>query len=199
MDVRQLSDFIWTRDNVLDKEYCDHLIQKFESDDRKKPGATGKYGHVNKDRKDSTDLPMIHAEWKDEDKVFFNSLSDNLNHYFEVIGEIHHDMIPNSEEENLSDYGFLMKRYEPDGYYHWHHDYMTDNNLGTRLLTAIWYLNDVSMQGCTEFIDGTKVQPKTGRLVIFPASWMYLHRGCCPQDQRKYIVSSWFYHKSKQS
>ena len=85
MKQHQLSDFIWTRDDVLDPEFCDHLIQKFESDDRKKPGATGKYGHVNKDRKDSTDLPMIHAEWKDEDKVFFNSLSDNLNHYFDTI------------------------------------------------------------------------------------------------------------------
>ena len=53
------------------------------------------------------------------------------------------------------------------GGYIWHHDSMMGEYVltrGVRCLTYIWYLNDIDEDGYTEFIDGTKVQPKTGRI-----------------------------------
>ena len=55
----------------------------------------------------------------------------------------------------------------------------THDGCDTRQLTFIFYLNDVKGGGgCTESCDGTKVYPRAGRgLLIFPATWQYLHRG----------------------
>ena len=36
------------------------------------------------------------------------------------------------------------------------------------MLTFIWYLNDITEGGYTEFNTGFKVQPEAGKLVIFP-------------------------------
>ena len=69
----------------------------------------------------------------------------------------------------------------------------------SRLWTYIWYLNTIENKddGYTQFIDGTKVQPKVGRLVIFPALWPYLHRAYPSPDEVKYICTGWCYTRSK--
>ena len=60
-----------------------------------------------------------------------------------------------------------------------------------RKLTFIWYLNDIKDGGYTEFIDGTKIKPEVGKLVIFPASWEFLHRGVPPKSEDKYLCTGW--------
>ena len=37
----KLSDFIYIKENVLSKDFCDHCIEKFEDDDFKAPGIIG--------------------------------------------------------------------------------------------------------------------------------------------------------------
>ena len=66
----------------------------------------------------------------------------------------------------------------------------------SRVYTYIWYLNTIKKKdgGYTQFIDGTKMQPKAGRLVMFPALWPYLHRAF-PPKVRKYICTGWIYAK----
>ena len=68
-----------------------------------------------------------------------------------------------------------------------------DNRYGIRMLTLIWYLNDVDEGGETEFVDGTIVKPKTGQVLIFPTSWYMAHRGRMPISNKKYIITSWLY------
>lgn len=61
-----------------------------------------------------------------------------------------------------------------------------------RLATAICYLNDVEEGGETEFLhQSVRVQPKRGRIVIWPAGFPYLHRGNPPLAGEKYILTSW--------
>ena len=84
-------------------------------------------------------------------------------------------------------------RNEPDGYFHWHHDFIVEKNKGARIITFIWYLNNANKEGYTEFCDGTIITPKTGKLLIFPADWMYIHRGRPPKIGRKYICTGWMY------
>ncbi len=46
--------------------------------------------------------------------------------------------------------------------------------------------------GYTEFLDGTKIQPKVGRFLLFPSCWTFYHRGFPPKKD-KYICTGWIY------
>lgn len=191
----QLSDFIYTADDTLTKEFCSHVIEKFENDDRKSQGVIGTNKIVDKTIKDSTDLVIskIKEDWGEEDKTFFTSISNQLNHYWEHLDSLHKHLMPVGPHTKVQDQGYQVKRYEPDGYYHWHQDYVVDNEMGARALTFLWYLNDQTEAGQTEFADGTIITPKVGRLLIFPATWCFLHRGLPPKVGRKYITTGWLF------
>jgi hypothetical protein len=60
---------------------------------------------------------------------------------------------------------------------------------------TILLLNDVNEGGETYFIDG-KVKPTTGKLLLFPATWTYLHKGDIPRSNSKYIITGWLYNNS---
>ena len=79
-----------------------------------------------------------------------------------------------------------MIKYTPGDFYTWHHDCMDD-----RLLTIIWYLNDVNQDGYTEFSSGLKIQPEIGKILMFPAQWPWVHRGYPPKYETKYICTGW--------
>ena len=53
------------------------------------------------------------------------------------------------------------------------------------------YLNTVSNGGETEFMQGAKIKPSTGKIILFPGAFPYLHRGLIPRSDDKYILSSW--------
>ena len=36
-----IKDFIWTKENTLSKEFCDHVIKKFDADPSKQDGIVG--------------------------------------------------------------------------------------------------------------------------------------------------------------
>ena len=73
-----LSDFIHVEYNTLSEEFCNRIIGKFETDNRKQQGklGSGKNSVVNVDIKDSIDLMISGLEdWRDEDEVLFNSVN----------------------------------------------------------------------------------------------------------------------------
>ena len=195
--INSFSDFIYVADGALEPEFCKNVIEKFEKDDDKAPGALGREGRVDTSAKDSTDLWITNlSRWKEEDGVFFNSLKEHHMLYLEngAWGETHRPVLG-----DFSDSGYQIQRTRPGSGYVWHQDsmvfqeYVLDN--GVRATTYIWYLNDIDEDGYTEFIDGTKVQPKTGRICIFPATWTYMHRGYPPKNKTKYIVTGWMHSK----
>ena len=57
--------------------------------------------------------------------------------------------------------------------------------------TFILYLNDIDIEdgGATEFAYGRKVQPKAGKLLIFPGGWSNVHRGCFVRKP-KYMITN---------
>jgi len=166
------SDLIYVVDDTLTPEFCEHVIKKFESDDQKSDGCIGSIGGptVDKSVKDSMDLNISHYEnWSEEDSVFFDCLNKQLFDYInrEILSSNNINL--RSRFSNLDDTGYQIQRTTPGGGYIWH----TDSMLGyhrMRVLTFIWYLNDIEEDGYTEFMDGTKVQPKTGRFCLFPAT-----------------------------
>jgi hypothetical protein len=81
------------------------------------------------------------------------------------------------------------------GYFHWHSEiYPQDERCEPlhRVLLFMFYLNDVSEGGETEFYyQQRKIAPKRGRMVIAPAGFTHTHRGNMPVSNDKYIATSW--------
>ena len=180
---RKFSDFIYIQKDALPKSFCDNVIQKFELDDRKRQGQVG--SGVRLDIKRSCDLSITGKEdWESYDQAFFKSLNDALREYLRFIPEEYIQFKALGRFED--DTGYQIQKTQPGDYYIWHHD-----QTKTRLVTFIWYLNDVKDGGYTEFIDGTRIQPEAGKLIIFPATWDFLHRGVSPKTETKYICTGW--------
>ena len=77
------------------------------------------------------------------------------------------------------------------GYHSWHGENMAWVSKD-RILAWMLYLNDVPEGGETEFLyQGKRVQPRAGRVVVWPASFTHLHRGNPPQT-KKYIITGWW-------
>jgi len=193
--------FVWTKPNALTPEFCEHIIQRFESTEEKRQGFIGgEEIKVDLSVKRSIDYNVHYgrAEWKEECDVFHQSLHQGLIEYINYMR--HLDVgygglyITNQLEGDLKDSGYQIQRTDPGGFYIWHSDYVFDVILGTRIFTYIWYLNDVHEDGYTEFYNGDRVQPEQGKLLIFPATWNFVHRGYPPKSEVKYIVTGWLYH-----
>ena len=80
----KLNDFIWIKRNALSEEFCQHCIEKFEKDDNKHQGLVR--SGVCLDTKVSTDLQISESDnWKEEDNIFFESLTSNIEPYLEDV------------------------------------------------------------------------------------------------------------------
>ena len=138
--------------------------------------------------KKSIDLAISDLdEWEDVDRTLFQSLAENLEEYAKRIIEITGNPLWSSE---IKDTGYNIKRYRQNDYYNWHVDCQTYIEGWTRTIAGIWYLNEVEEGGETEFAFGHKVVPKTGKLMLFPATWNFPHRGLSPIKGNKYIITS---------
>lgn len=92
--------------------------------------------------------------------------------------------------EYIPKYGFeevRMKRYKPnDGNFKPHVD-VVDHASAKRFLTFIMYLNN--NDGNTEFTNlDYSVQPETGKVLVFPPTWMFPHVGQTPTTGEKFIM-----------
>jgi hypothetical protein len=190
--------FIWTKSNVLSKKFCNECISKFESDKRKYPGVVGNSSYTPNLKK-STDLDIsVFDEWKDEDAIFYASIKNAFSEYTDYINS----SLPNyggvveiMKTNSVGDSGYLIQRTNPSEFYSWHNDSCVIGNR-VRTVTFIWYLNTINKGGYTEFWDGTKIKPEQGKLLIFPATWDFIHRGVSPKKETKYICTGWFHYET---
>ena len=90
----------------------------------------------------------------------------------------------------LFDSGYqVQKYYKNKGHYTWHSDDKITKH-DVRYITFIFYLNTVDDGGETCFCD-FKIKPKEGTLLLFPATWTYIHKGNTPVSDNKYILTGW--------
>lgn len=192
------TDIIRVFDNTLSKEFCEELIETYENHPGKDLGLTG--GGYKPTVKNCVDLYISNQEdLRDLDNRLHETLSPYVQQYVRELEEQasakFEDMHP-FPTDVVRDSGYNMKKYEPnEGKFNWHSDNLTTIAGNVRLIGIIWYLNDVQEGGYTEFFDGTKIQPATGRLLLFPATWTYPHRGVVAPT-KKYIITSFLSYKA---
>ena len=171
-------------ENVLPQDFCQHIIKKFELDERKEIGRVNKLntnGDINYNVKNTTEIILDEKkkDWGQELNFIVNSLKVHLNMYLKPWQPaIRTSIYPET---------FRIAKYETGDRFALHSD-----NIGgsvTRIITAIWYLNDVSKGGETEYPwQNISIKPKAGRLLLCPISWTHIHQGKAPISSSKYII-----------
>jgi len=177
-----IDNFVRIYDNVLSKDECDVYIKLFQK--AKETSMVQDSGLPNIDRKDSSFLLC------DVDLVANNNFNLMLNGF---VSQYNNDF-PILNQYKVVSYHNKMQETEVGGGYHlWHNE---NNNAASfsRILTWLFYFNDVEEGGETELLyQHMRVKPQTGRLVIFPAYFTHTHRGNPPISNTKYIATGWYH------
>lgn len=186
--------YIYVINKNLESSLCKEMIDKYENDENKYKGVTGYSNKANPEIKKTTDLLIDKKKWDYIDKILEKKLKEGIIKYIKHIYNITNCQPSFINLGNLNDTGFMIQKYKKnDGFYIWHDDQKYTKNIGTRILTFLWYLNTVEEGGETEFINGKKIKPQEGSLLIFPSDWSYVHRGNMPLSNDKYICTGWLY------
>ena len=172
--------------NALSKETCKGIIDLFESLPQHK-GVTG--GGLNTDVKRTFEVKIQGDIWKEYDDILCKSLYRAVDDYsIQLINKCNNTTLT---DKTLTDSGYQIQKYiKYDGFYKWHSDERINNEKSSRTITFLWYLNDIDEGGETYFYNG-KVKPEAGKLILFPATWTYNHKGNMPKSHDKYIITGW--------
>jgi prolyl 4-hydroxylase len=186
--MKNLSDFIMVIDNALSPDFCKDVIQYFEASSD---------SLVNRD-----------SEWLSGNKSFKELCITDVSFHeplLKVSNEIYkqYSIVKNIKFFPPS-YGMeevRMKRYDNNGKdnFGWHTD-VGDYASARRFLVMFYYLNDVIDGGQTMFSSDMNdesamfVRPTAGRVVVFPPTFQYPHKGAIPISNPKYIISTYFHY-----
>ena len=177
--------WIKTYPKIFSKEECTGLIEWFEIlDESKQLVQTKLEGHREFDEVNLNDfreqsLKMQLDVYKRFDDIFENYKQDV---------KVHKKALPEkSAWEELR-----IKRYRTGVGNFLDHVDVGDSISARRFLVFFVYLNDVAEGGETEFPDlDLTISPECGRILVFPSTWTFLHRGNIPISNDKYILGSY--------
>jgi len=196
--------YIYINEKSLSKELCNIVVEKLNDEKTNlKDGHT--IGGINKNVKISLDFRIENTDkWRE----IYTCLETELNYNFQrYVNQLNNEYVNCNECQNTTENSliffknekifnreFLAKKYlKNTGKYIYHNDFAIEQN-NHRIVTFLWYLNDVSEGGTTEFFGGKlKIKPTAGKLVLFPASWTFPHCGKIPISSDKYIISGWIW------
>jgi Rps23 Pro-64 3,4-dihydroxylase Tpa1-like proline 4-hydroxylase len=187
-------EFIYECEDAFPVSFCNRVIEKFEKSNLKVNGTVAS-GINDYSKKQSTDLRIYdESEWVEEEKYFHVMIRKAMKNYetfllkMDVDDEVKEQM--SQALKNTHIYPPQIQRTEPGQYYHWHHDQTYPPCW--KLFTYIIYLNDVEKDsgGTTDFSCGKIIQPKAGKIVFFPSTWTYFHRGKILEKGVKYIATN---------
>jgi len=187
-----INNFIATYDNYITPEECNKAIKLYE-DQNKFNNTINRIGFEKA------------SILKKQDQQYF-AANDNVDIWWESLKPImvNFDLAWNHYAKNIgADDAYdggpfhfttlkIQKTLPTEGYHVWHIEHGKGFDNEPRAFAFSIYLNNVDEGGETEFLHFSKrVKPKTGRIVIWPAAFPYLHRGNPPLSGEKYILTSW--------
>lgn len=179
-----LSDYIRVYPKVLTHDICRHFIDLFERDEAHQVLRNeGPYKF--------TEINTVQAKW-DLSVLFEFTKVFRSQYFFDCHLTNKNFNFDHTFEE------FRMKRYmlQSQDEFKPHVD-AWNIDTAKRFIVAFWYLNDVEEGGETQFYNidkEIKVKPEEGTLIMFPATWQYLHAGLPPISNPKYIIGTYFHH-----
>jgi hypothetical protein len=186
-----ITNFIGVYDNYITKQECNKAIKLYE-DQNKFNNTVNRIGSEQTSILEKQDQQFFAAPfnldiWWEELKSMMINFDLAWNHYIKNTGALDAYGVP----FNFTDLK-IQKTLPTEGYHVWHIEHGKGFCNEPRTFVFSIYLNDVEEGGETEFLHFSKrIKPKTGRIVIWPAGFPYLHRGNPPLSGEKYILTSW--------
>jgi hypothetical protein len=193
LDYKITDDFVGVFDGVFPTEYCQNWIRHFDKVDAAGMSYSRVQGmdrpsHVNKDQ--AVDFPNCSVYLNDELRIECNDFNVGFWSVCYPLYAEKYSILQTSDPHKI--YTIKIQKTVPGGGYHIWHAEDTARHMVNRILVFTLYLNDVEDGGETEFLYLSKrVQPKTGRMIIWPAGFTHTHRGNPPLKGDKYIITGW--------
>ena len=191
--IVNIDNFIGVYDNYITKEECNRAIKLFEKQD-KFNNTVNRIGFEKvtilkkQDQQFFADSVNLNVWWEDLKSMILN-FDLAWNHYCQNTGA---RAAYSQDQEFFYTCLKIQKTLPTEGYHVWHIEHGRGFETEPRAFVFSIYLNDVEEGGETEFLHFSKrVKPKTGRIVIWPAGFPYVHRGNPPLSGEKYILTSW--------
>ena len=186
-----ITNFIGVYDNYITKEECNKAIKLFEDQDKFNQ-TMNRLSSENQSILQKQDQQYFAGSfninvWWEELKTMMVNFDIAWNHYAKNTGAL------NAYDTKFYFTGLKIQKTLPtEGYHVWHIEHGKGFENEPRAFVFSIYLNDIEDGGETEFLHFSKrVKPKTGRIVIWPAAFPYVHRGNPPLSGKKYILTSW--------
>jgi prolyl 4-hydroxylase len=185
MRTRDIGRFVQCFDNALDLTMCAKMVDSFEKlarfHTRNGRGATGQLNESA-----WTELNVSKLADAETQLFFRNQAFQYLDRYNKLLNLT----LPIPLRERLEN--LRIKRYFVEGADQFQPHFDSLDYTSNRYLVFLWYLNDVSEGGETDFPDlGLRVEARAGRLLVFPPYWMFQHAGLPPKSNEKYIISTY--------
>lgn len=189
-----MTDFIGVYEGALSPEFCNGVIEYFKW--CKNNNKTWRRNESSANDKSDEACGLTPSN-----QYEINFAYANLSGYIEEFNSVFwdrcyreystkYDTLNKFSEHTIFNYK-VQETYPGEGYHIWHAEQDSAEH-SRRIAAYIVYLNDVIDGGETEFLYQSKrVPPKTGTLVIFPASYTHTHRGNPPLSGVKYILTGW--------
>jgi hypothetical protein len=184
--------------DVLDKEFCKTLIEKFNECEGNQLSTLPKEG------RQFTEITLMEnmGVFEDEFDVCLNSFQNVIEKYKEdlCIRSINSEYSEGTSAlwpEKYGMEGIKIKRYLDNDVdmFDWHVD-VNDGQSNARFLAFFVYLDD-NEAGSTEFAD-KEIDCVAGSALVFPPMWPWLHRGNKPIKKPKYLLQSYLHYLSSE-
>ena len=177
--------WIKTYPKIFSKEECTGLIEWFEIlDESKQLVHTKLEGHREFDEVNLNDFREQTLKMQLD---VYKRFDDILERYKQDV-KVHKKALP----EKSAWEEIRIKRYRTGVGNFLDHVDVGDSISARRFLVFFVYLNDVDFGGETEFPDlDLTISPECGTILVFPATWTFLHRGNVPISNDKYILGSY--------
>ena len=188
-----MDNLIRVYDDVIDAESCQQLIEKFESFE---DSLEEVYEKDEEERIAFKQLQLVKfKEWESVQQGMLELFQDYIVRYKTDCNI--------KDKQWPQEYGYeaiRMKRYLNNDFDRFDpHVDVLDHHTSRRFLAFFIYVNDVDEGGETKFVNLNKegtyvpltVNPKRGRLLMFPPMWPWYHAGLKPESGKKYLIHSY--------
>lgn len=185
MDITDLRYYVRVYDEDLPADLCARMVHSFQGLARfHQPNGRGFRAGLEESSWTEVNVTRL------SDEGFLNFFRGRIDAAVERYNADVGLAIPVPNSPKTAD--LILKRYRSGADESFQRHFDSIHDVANRYLVLLWYLNDVEEGGETAFPQlDLAVEPRTGRLLVFPPYWMYQHAGLRTVSGDKFILSTY--------